>query len=972
MTPFLRARRLVLAVTLLVALTAPAALAQSAGPKPITLDDYAGFKRISGAAVSTDGKWMLYTVAPNEGDATLVVKSLDTDKTYEVVRGTGASFSENARWVAYFISPPSESSRGGRGTAPRERSAEAPAASAGSAAQQARTFELLDLRTGNKTTMPSVASFEFSPDGEWLLVRPQAPGAASAPTPAAGRGGRGGAAGGAAAPAAPAGPAANLLLRHLETGNQRSLGHVGSYAFDESGKLLAYTVRGPDRLGNGVYVMTLDSGDQQTLDAAAADYEQLAWSEKGTHLAVLRGDKPRGKAQRENSLLAWTNVGTPGMKPSVLEPAKAPGFPQGMVISEFTAPRWSNDGARILVGMKEQEDEKQATNEPQANVDVWHWKDDQPQSVQIVQLNQARRATKAALVDLAAGSIRQIADDDMRTITPTDDLRLAIGRVDTPYRGQVAWGGSKADHYRVDLTTGSRSLIERGLSRTMGLSPDGKWFVYLKDGRVHSYEMATEKKTVIDGGRSFVNAEDDHDYEKPVYGTAGFTADGTSIVLYDRYDVWALPLAGGKITNLTKGEGAKQEVRYRVVQLDRAGPGGGGAPRGGRGGGPEPIDLTRPVLLSAFGEFTKKSGYAELVPGGSPAYLIWEDRNIGSPVSAKNADRLVFVKQTFNEYPNYWVSDKRFSAPRQVTDVAPDLFEKFAWGSKKLIDYKNSRGQRLQATLTLPAGYEPGRKYPMLVYFYELMSDTHHNFSFPVYDDRPHISTYASNGYLVLQPDVRYVIGRPGSSALDCVTSAVKKVIELGYADPARIGLQGHSWGGYQSSFIVTQTDMFAAVVTGAPPTNLVSFYGTLYRSSGNIQQGITEVGQVRMGAGATPWSAKALYESQSPIHNAPNIKTPFMILHGSADGSVDAGQGLEFYAAARRLGKEVILLWYPDEGHHLGRKENQKDFQIRMRQFFDHYLKGEPAPLWMTEGVPQLKKGMDPTIVTTTKKTEK
>ena len=194
------------------------------------------------------------------------------------------------------------------------------------------------------------------------------------------------------------------------------------------------------------------------------------------------------------------------------------------------------------------------------------------------------------------------------------------------------------------------------------------------------------------------------------------------------------------------------------------------------------------------------------------------------------------------------MADKRFGSPQQVTDAQPDIFQNYAWGTKKLIDYKNSKGQRLQGTLTLPAGYEPGKKYPMVVYFYELMSDTHHNFSFPVYDDRPHMSTYASNGYLVFQPDVRYEIGKPGTSALDCVTSAVKKVIELGYADPARIGLQGHSWGGYQSSFIVTQTNMFAAVVTGAPPTDLTSFVGTLYKSTGTLQQGITEVGQVRMG----------------------------------------------------------------------------------------------------------------------------
>jgi dipeptidyl aminopeptidase/acylaminoacyl peptidase len=186
----------------------------------------------------------------------------------------------------------------------------------------------------------------------------------------------------------------------------------------------------------------------------------------------------------------------------------------------------------------------------------------------------------------------------------------------------------------------------------------------------------------------------------------------------------------------------------------------------------------------------------------------------------------------------------------------------------------------------------------------------------------------------------------------------VKKVIELGYADPKHIGLQGHSWGGYQSSYIVTQTDIFAAVVTGAPPTDLISFYDELYKQTGTVQQGIMELGQVRMGANVTPWTQKDLYEQQSPVFNVQKITTPFLILQGTADGAVDWDQGLEFFNAARRNGKQVIFLSYPDEPHHLAKKENQKDFQIRMKQFFDHYLMDKPAPKWMTDGVPQVRKG--------------
>ncbi len=364
-------------------------------------------------------------------------------------------------------------------------------------------------------------------------------------------------------------------------------------------------------------------------------------------------------------------------------------------------------------------------------------------------------------------------------------------------------------------------------------------------------------------------------------------------------------------------------------------------------------------MLSAYGEWTKKSGWYVREPSGALRPLVFDDAALGGLTKAEDGGRVVFTRQTFRDAPDVWTSAdlSGVASATRVSSANPQTGE-YAWGRRVLVDFANSKGQRLQGTLALPANYEPGKKYPMIVYFYEKVSNQHHQFSMPVYDDRPHFSEYASAGYLVFMPDIVYEEGKPGSSALDCVTSGVKKVIELGYADPARLAIQGHSWGGYQGSFIITQTNMFKAAVIGAPPADLVSMYDQLYKNTGTVNNGIFEVGQVRMGADKNPWNAHELYESQSPVHQVQNIQTPFLILHGTEDGAVDWLQGVEFYNAARRFGKQVILLSYPGENHHLAKKENTKDFQVRMKQFFDHYLKDAPAPAWMTDGVPTLKKG--------------
>ncbi len=886
---------------------------QAQDGRVLTLDDYPQWRRITSTAISPDGSWMTFGYRPNEGNDTLHVELLDGDTRYEIPLGSGPAFSDDSRWLAITISQ----SRNGGGGGGRRGQGGAAGASGGST----RKVKLLELETGSETIYEDIARSGFSDDGRYFLVRKRQ----------------------VADDADHSG--ADLIVIDLSSGVAQNIGNVAEYAFNDGVTLLAYTVDAAAGTGNGVYLMDLEAGTLKPLDTTGDRYARLTWNEEGTALAVLRGSIPEDMDRRENTLLAWTGIGERRQQLMVYDPAADAAFPEGMVLSELAGLRWNEGSTMLFTGVKEQRESVEESDDPQADVDVWHYRDVRVQSVQMRQAGRDRNFTWASVVHLDGPRFLRLAEGDIRSVTFTDDGRWGIGRDQTPYEGMITWGGSKADYYRIDTATGEKTLMVENLGRTMGISPDGDWYLYLQEEhvRVRNIETGAETDLTELSGIDFVNRQDDHPYELPAYGVAGWSENGRMVLLNHRFDIWALPLQGGEAVNLTGGNGEGEQIRFRLVRLDRE---------------EETIDLSEPMMLSAYGEWTKKSGYFRMERGGMPQPVIWEDRNIGRIVKAEHADRIIYTVQTFEQFPDYWVSGLDFSNRRQVTEANPQQSE-YRWGRRILVDFENSRGVRLQATLALPAGYREGQRYPMLVYHYEKMSQQHHSYSMPTYDDRPHMSEYASDGYLVLQPDIVYVEGHPGDSAMDCVGSAVRKVIELGYADPARIGLQGHSWGGYQSSFMVTQTDLFAAVVTGAPPTNLVSFYNTLYKSSGTVQQGIMEVGQVRMGT--TPFEDFDLYLSQSPIHHTGDITTPFLILHGTEDGAVDWMQGLEYYNMARRQGKEVILLSYPGEGHHLGRKENQIDFQIRMKQFFDHYLKGAEAPAWMTDGVSFLEKGQVP-----------
>ena len=867
--------------------------------RPLTLEDYGDWNRIAEVVLSADGDWLSYAYVPNDGDPTLFVRDLDGESLFETPNGADVVFSSNGRWAALLATPGEDEAE-----SLREDGKPVP-----------RTLHLIDLTDGARTEDSGVRSFAFSEDGRFLVVHRD-----RRDRDAEHEG-------------------SDLLLRDLQAGTSLSFGNVSEYGFSEDGAYLAYLVDADGTAGNGLYVMEPTSGRIRPLSTGGDRFEDLAWSEVEAKVVALRGAVEEGTVHRTNHLVVAGDLGSDRPSVSVYDPSTDDAFPSGLVISEQATVRWSGDGQRVLLGLDEQEPEVEQVEEEAPNVDVWHWADDRLQSVQMVQADADRRFTYSAAFNPVSGSLVRLATSEMPRVDIPERGRWAIGRKDAPYRGILTEDGARADYVRIDMDTGEEALIVTDVRRPMGISPDGRWFLFAKDEAVFSADLRSLEITDLSEatGIDFIDREFDRITERPAHGVGGWMG-GDRVLLNSRWDVWAVPLGGGEPVAYTGAAGERDQVRFRAVRLD-----------------PEDDWVSADnTVLSAYGEWTKQSGYFRPRPGGEPESLLFGDEMIRDLVKAENANRLVFTRQTFERFPDYWVADGGLGSPRQVTNANPQIAG-FAWGRRVLVDYVDERGNELQATLTLPAGYEAGRRYPMIIYFYEKMSQRHHEFSRPVYDDRPHMSTYASNGYLVLMPDIVYDDGYPGSSALDDVTAAARRAIELGYADPDRIGLQGHSWGGYETSFILTQTDMFSAIVTGAPLTNLMSMNNILYKRTGNQNGPILQWSQGRMGD--QPWDDFERWVSQSPVHHAPDIATPFLILHGTEDGAVDWNQGLELYTAARRLGKEVILLSYPGEPHHLAKKANQKDFQVRMKQYFDHYLMDAEAPDWMKEGVPFLDK---------------
>jgi dipeptidyl aminopeptidase/acylaminoacyl peptidase len=496
----------------------------------------------------------------------------------------------------------------------------------------------------------------------------------------------------------------------------------------------------------------------------------------------------------------------------------------------------------------------------------------------------------------------------------------------------------------IDMTTGARKPALKKSRYSFSISTDGSHLLYYDDGAFLTYEFATGKTYPItkDIPADFVNEDDDHNVKNPPDYPVGWSEDGQSVLLSDGWDIWSVGVHGGKAVNLTVN-GRKDQIRYRgLTSLDPEDKG---------------IDLAKPQYVNIYGEWTKKAGLGRIEKGKpGAAVLLWDEAGFGFPIKARKAGVFLYTRDTAKDSPDAYATDAAFKSGRRLTDINPQQKD-FLWSSgQMLLDYKmdpkSGKDVKLQAALYLPANYEKGKRYPTLVYYYEKMSQGLNRYTSPSANGF-NKSVYTSNGYAVLIPDITYKINDPGMSAVWCVLPALDAAVAAGVVDRSKVGLQGHSWGGYQTAFLVTQAD-FAAAVAGAPLTNMISMYSSIYFNSGSGNMAIFESSQGRFLGGY--WDNLEAYQRNSPVYYAARVKTPLIILHNDKDGAVDWNQGIEYYNTLRRLKKPVIMLQYVGENHGLAKPANQKDYTVRMKEFFDHYLMGRPAPKWMEEGIPFLK----------------
>lgn len=879
----------------LVLLCALAAAAAAQTKRPINHSDYDSWKSIVTPKLSDDGRYLVYGLFPQVGDGEVIVLEITTGKEIREPAGQRPE-------------PPAPDFGGGEGSPPQ--------------ASGVRTAFTPDSKWLVFSTFPSKADLdkarkekkkptEMPKAGMVMLnlstsekIRIESVKSFQVPEEAS-------------TAIAYLTEKGDLVLHPLSSGGDRTFPNVVEYRLTKNAKTLVYADK------KGIYALDTAGGDPKTVLAGDGKYSKLTANEQETQFALVK----------DKQLFLWLVGGTQANKVADN-------------VSPNGALSFSNDGQHLFFGIPALEDKKPVSADgDQAVYDLWHYKDPAIQPVQKVRARRDRERSYRAVYHIADKKIVNLSEAALAQVNPSRNGQTAMGLDDRAYRLLTDYDARYNDLYFVETKTGKRTLLEKKVGVNPFSSPDGHYYLFFNGRDWVSIDISNgeHRNLTSIAGLSFYNEDDDHPAKPPAYGGPVFTKDSKYALLPDQFDIWLFALDGSLARNLTDGVGRKEKLQLRVVNLTNN-------PK-------EPgLDPSQPVLVRAENVTTHESGFYRdsFDPTMRPEKLLMAPLNYSTPIKAKKADVLALTASSFTIFPDLQVTDSSMKTFQKISKANPQIKD-LAWGKDEIIKYRNGDGRELSALLYKPANFDPSKKYPMIVYLYEKLTNTVHNFIDPAPSHRINAAYYASNGYVVLMPDIVYTIGYPGASALKCIVPATQKVIDMGFIDPQRVGIQGHSWGGYQIAYMVTQTNIFKAAAPGALVANMISAYDGIRWGPGVPRQFQYERTQSRIGG--TPWEYPMRYIENSPIFMADRVSTPILMLHNDADDAVPWYQGIEFFLALRRLGKEAYFFNYNGEPHGVRKRPNQKDYTVRMQEFFDHKLKGAPMPAWMEHGRPFIEK---------------
>ncbi len=726
---------------------------------------------------------------------------------------------------------------------------------------------------------------------------------------------------------------------------------VTDYAVSKNNKYVAITTHKKEKkiISCELGILNPESGDFSIEAKKKTEFKGLTFNNSESALALLSTEDTNKVKQFE---LNYLDLKT--KKWGTLIDTTTQNIPTKKGISENRTPVFSLDDSQLFFGIAERvKKEKKDTlvDNEKVKLDLWNYKDTRLQPQQLFELKDDKKSNDLYVYHIEDKRFVQLSNDSLDIHLPKKpqgDYFFAENI--QPYQGNYNWTSPNLkDHYRVSLKDGKIELIKKEVGFGGELSPSGKYYTYYNGEEANQYvvDITSKKETCLTCSRKDVKWEKDMNGQPQLaepQGIYGWLKGENEIVIKSEYDIWNYSISTGNLTSITNEEGKTTKTRLSLHLWEN-----------------DSIYIDyKNVSIHGFDEKTKGYAFYE-INANQEKYELSKmysmDNDLVAINRSKNGSKMILRRCSVNEYPDAFFMDSDFKNEKRISNTNPQQNE-YNWSTVELVDWVSYDGIPLQGLLYKPENYDEEKSYPLIVYYYELNSDELHNH----YAPKPtasvvHATEYASAGYFVFIPDIRYRPGHPAKSAYDCIMSGTDKVLKLYPSiDSKRMGLQGQSWGGYQTAQMITMTNRYAAAMAGAPVSNMISAYGGIRWESGLNRQFQYEKQQSRIGA--TLWEAPELYIENSPIFNLPKVKTPLLIMSNDEDGAVPWYQGIELFTGLKRLGKPCWMLNYNGDKHNLMKNANRIDLSIRMRQFFDHYLQGAPAPKWLTDGIPATVKG--------------